>query len=435
LDRSLSLAGMRLLNTSTLEFSEFFDENIPGYAILSHRWESGDDGRSEEVSYEDFVARRRPSSRGTQKIKNFCHQATTAGYNWGWVDTCCIDKRSSAKLSEAINSMFKWYQRSAICYVYLSDVIGMQDIEQSQWFTRGWTLQELLAPGHEEFLNRNWDPLGTRESLGQQILHVTGIDRVFLANSDNSYTQRGRVYRVRTAPIALRMSWASKRRTSRAEDMAYCLLGLFGINMSLLYGEGRSAAFRRLQLEIITRSDDVSIFAWTEGNRWTSGILASSPRYFDACTEFKPLTNENPDHEVLKKREPYQFTNKGLRMQVHLLKLRGLFEVLDQVYGIPINCEKYDCVQPSRPVVVPVHTYNERMWHRVGSVIELTDSQWQELLVNHAEGHHEPVDQCVKCRLREHPSPMNSAHPLSRHALRLEDCPLRNIYVDIYGLA
>ncbi|KAK5102244.1 hypothetical protein LTR70_004547 [Exophiala xenobiotica] len=264
---------MRLLNTSTLEFSEFFDENIPEYAILSHRWESGGDGRSEEVSYEDFVARRRPSCRGTQKIENFCHQATSAGYNWSWVDTCCIDKRSSAELSEAINSMFKWYQQSAICYVYLSDVIGTADIEQR--VHQRLDTARASCSGHEEFLNRNWSPLGTRESLGQQILRVTGIDRVFLASSDSGYKQRERVYGVRTAPVALRMSWASKRRTSRAEDMAYCLLGLFGINMSLLYGEGGSAAFRRLQLEIITRSDDESIFAWTEESPLPMEILTT----------------------------------------------------------------------------------------------------------------------------------------------------------------
>jgi hypothetical protein len=173
------------------------------------------------------------------------------------MDTCCIDKSSSAELSEAINSMFQWYSNADLCYAYQSDVdssedpsLGSSTFQKSRWFTRGWTRQELIAPSEVIFLALGWKEIGTRESLCEVISQITRIDQQVLQYPDTR----------ETISIAQRMSWASRRKTNRIEDQAYCLLGLFGINMPLLYGEGKNA-FLSLKNETLGRSDDHSIFA------------------------------------------------------------------------------------------------------------------------------------------------------------------------------
>ena len=168
--------------------------------------------------------------------------------------SCCIDKTSSAELSEAINSMFRWYSRSKVCYAYLIDVPydGFDDsLPKSCWFTRGWTLQELLAPSSVVFYSAEWTRIGDGEALISVLRNVTRIDEGILLRTKSL----GRV------SVAEKMSWAATRETTRAEDMAYCLLGIFDINMPLLYGEGKRA-FQRLQEEILRNSQDQSLFAW-----------------------------------------------------------------------------------------------------------------------------------------------------------------------------
>ena len=171
---------MRLLHSETLQFREFFDRDVPQYAILSHRW--GD----MEVSFQDMEQNRAPDGSGIEKIKRCCRQARQDGLEWVWVDTCCIDKKSSAELTEAINSMFNWYHKAETCYVYLSDVISREEeeslrqFERSQWFTRGWTLQELLAPQHCVFFNAMWESIGTRNGLSSRLVKITNIRKKFL---------------------------------------------------------------------------------------------------------------------------------------------------------------------------------------------------------------------------------------------------------------
>ncbi|CAK7214707.1 hypothetical protein SBRCBS47491_002241 [Sporothrix bragantina] len=262
---------MRLINTKTLELEEYFN-NIPKYAILSHTWGEG------EVSFTDWkdlaAARKK---EGFRKIELTCQQAAHDGYKYAWVDTNCIDKTSSSELSEAINSMFAWYRDAQVCYVFLKDVpvpgetnavpgstpaggthrkyladrAVLKAFKASAWFTRGWTLQELLAPSKVEFFSAEWLPLGTKESERRLITDITDIDSDYIKRPED----------VSTASVARRMSWMAKRRTTRVEDTAYCLLGLFGIHMALLYGEGHRA-FLRLQEEIIRVSNDQTIFCW-----------------------------------------------------------------------------------------------------------------------------------------------------------------------------
>ncbi|KAF2675092.1 hypothetical protein BT63DRAFT_359876, partial [Microthyrium microscopicum] len=249
---------MRLINTSSFKLRSFDGNDVPPpYAILSHTW--GPD----EISFEqrDRLLRSKDpgfviSSKGAMKIALFCETAKAAGFQWAWADTCSIDKSSSAELSEAINSMYEWYEQAVVCYVYLEDFSGSRNtlsIEGSRcrWFGRGWTLQELVASANVVFYNSNWQDIGTKRSLAPILSDITGIDRSLLLG-DKALTDYS---------VAQTMRWASGWQTTRIEDRAYSLLGMFGINMPLLYGED-ARAFLRLQEEILRHNTDMSILAW-----------------------------------------------------------------------------------------------------------------------------------------------------------------------------
>ena len=169
----LHLIEMRLLNSTTHSFEEFFDKDVPRYAIISHRWE-GDEVSFKDAKKKNIYNDSGQLRTGAQKIAASCSIARSKNLDWVWIDTCCIDKRSSAELSEAINSMYRWYQNAEECYVYLNDVLWDNSSDsssrtsedsfiKSQWFSRGWTLQELLAPRNAFFFDRNWAKIGTRK--------------------------------------------------------------------------------------------------------------------------------------------------------------------------------------------------------------------------------------------------------------------------------
>ena len=315
---TVSASTMRLLNTTSLLLEEFIGDNIPYYAILSHRWEN------EEVTFQDLREGRGPDMAGYSKITGCCRQARLDGWEYAWVDSCCIDKSSSAELSEAINSMFKWYKDSQVCYSYLSDVKERSDFADSQWFTRGWTLQELLAPEFLIFYDNNWKEIDTKPRLLRKIESITGISVEHLVNFED-------------ASIAQIMSWASRRRTTRIEDQAYCLMGLFGINMPPLYGEG-SSSFLRLQLEILRTSEDETIFAWTSEDSRPTGLLARSAADFRKSSKIIR-------GRFIQDRAPYTMTNKGLRLEARLLptdekidNFSNLTSGSIHVHLLPINC-------------------------------------------------------------------------------------------------
>jgi hypothetical protein len=215
-------------------------DKIPPYAILSHTWHEG-----QEVTFDDMRRNLGKNKTGYDKILFCARQAKLDNLDYFWVDTCCIDKSSSAELTEAINSMFKWYSKANKCYVFLSDVSitgsasSDVDFQKSRWFTRGWTLQELLAPASVQFFTRDRMPLGDKVSLGSEIAKTTGIPSQALYHSS-----------VSDFDVHERISWAKHRQTRREEDEAYSLLGLLDVQMPLIYGEGRRSAFRRLHREI-----------------------------------------------------------------------------------------------------------------------------------------------------------------------------------------
>jgi hypothetical protein len=310
--------NMRLLNAETKELVQFLPNKIPPYAILSHTWSSDPD---EEVLFSDIgkeKAKQKPAYK--QKITPACKKALKRGFDYVWIDTCCIDKSSSAELQEAVNSMFNWYSQSSICFVYLEDVPSKTDeaidseieddfITKSRWFTRGWTLQELIAPGNLIFYSKYWDKLGTRELLASSISKKTKIGKGILTAGRAEAIRFDLSFR----SVANRMSWASFRETTRPEDIAYCLLGIFDVNMPLLYGEGATKAFRRLQEEILKNSDDQSLLAWTasrsdkERTEKFRGPLAEHPIEFRDAGRIAPLPGV-PD--------TYLLTSSGLRIDL-----------------------------------------------------------------------------------------------------------------------
>ncbi|KAM5546071.1 hypothetical protein V8D89_000197 [Ganoderma adspersum] len=238
--------------------------------------------------------------RISEKVRQACAVARAHGHRLLWVDACCIDRTSSAELSEAVNSMFRWYRDASVCYVFMPDVppSGAQSAEDdggeedeiegsverraaaeddegtedprdensafrhSRWFRRGWTLQELIAPRVVVFLSLDWRFLGTKASLAKVVQAVTAVDRRVLLHR----------MRLDEVSVAQRMAWAAERRTTRVEDEAYALLGIFGVNMPTLYGEGRRA-FVRLQEEIVKRIPDQSLFTWGDGRYLPTSAL------------------------------------------------------------------------------------------------------------------------------------------------------------------
>lgn len=288
------------------------------YAILSHCWGAP----AEEVQFKEMqgLARMGKAKRkklreriGYQKILKSCEQAFKDKLDWVWVDTCCINKESSAELSEAINSMFRWYESSKRCYAYLHDISDSafpseEDQETfgqfngwPKWFTRGWTLQELIAPRDIQFFNRTWDCIGDKKGLASTLTKVTRVPEAILKDGLSSARPS----------VAQIMSWAADRKTTREEDRAYSLLGLLGVYMPMLYGEAKNA-FQRLQLETIRKSNDHSIFAWDHsGDIGRIGsVLADDPSFFRDCQDIDKL---DPDEFISRFQIEPLFTEKEMR--------------------------------------------------------------------------------------------------------------------------
>jgi hypothetical protein len=241
----------------------------------------------------------------------------------------CIDKSSSAELSEAINSMYRWYRNSTSCCIYLADVSYQpekyylpatrlkfaQAVKNSRWLTRGWTLQELLAPRNRFFYSMNWEAVGFDILVIRPISEETGISLEAFYD-----------FKPERWSIAQKMSWAARRQTTRMEDRAYSLLGIFNVNMPLIYGEGESA-FRRLQEEVLKYSTDQTIFCWRSTNAnyatWR-GLFARSPSEFADSGDIL----ENKRVNAL----PFQLTNKDIQLSLELVPGKWNATALLQCY-------------------------------------------------------------------------------------------------------
>ncbi|THU97100.1 HET-domain-containing protein [Dendrothele bispora CBS 962.96] len=294
---------MRLLSTKTFKV-HIFDSNIPRYAIISHTWDA------EELTFQKIQNLKTAKLHvGWKKVEGACSRALAFNFEWIWIDTCCINKESSSELSEALNSMFVYYSSSAVCYAYLSDASRKEDprdpksgFKRSRWFQRGWTLQELLTPSNVVLVDKDWREIGTRYSLRDAISAITMIPVEAF---------EGR--RIDTFSIAQRMSWAAFRETSKPEDLAYSLMGIFGVHMPPIYGEGGTKAFIRLQQEIIKVSEDRSIFAWVARPSCNEprGLLAKS------LDEFRYSGDIGISESV---KGSYSFINNGLQIKLPMMR-------------------------------------------------------------------------------------------------------------------
>ncbi|KAI0645339.1 heterokaryon incompatibility protein-domain-containing protein [Trametes meyenii] len=347
---------MWLINTVTYALKYFSDPplwvNEHGYAILSHCWDDN------EITFADMQDLDRAKTLpGWRKVENACAAArryhnpvTRKPIEWLWDDTCCIDKSSSAELSEAINSMFEWYNLATISLVYLGDVLREEDRQASgstfrgsRWHTRGWTLQELVAANaHSVFLAKDWSEIGRSRELAPLLEEITGVDRVIFTVPDWSCHMTD----VYNKSVARRMSWAAGRVTTRPEDRAYSLMGIFNVHMPIIYGEGEESAFHRLQFEIIQKSPDHSIFvfgtsleqppstpkprfhhyetqkAYTDVN--AVSLLASSPDAFKSSADVEaiPVAALPRYLNLPPASEPhYTRTNLGIRIQLPIVRI------------------------------------------------------------------------------------------------------------------
>jgi hypothetical protein len=280
---------MRLLNTRSFELRSFGPRELPDYVILSHRW------RLEEVTLKDItgcpVSDVENSARqlmGFSKVEGACKLAADDGYDWIWIDSYCIDKESSADVDKSINSMWTYYTRSNICYVYMADIPDCEAgwgirFQKSEWFTRGWTLQELIAPVYVEFYAADWSPIGTKLERHEEIAAITTIHSELLAQNRS----------IEAYGSAERFSWAAHRQVTHEEDEAYSLLGLFQIHMPMLYGEGRARAFARLQEAIYLSTCDDSIFLFCYSPHFDNQpLLADCPTRFCQRAQCEPCQRQ-----------------------------------------------------------------------------------------------------------------------------------------------
>ncbi|KAF8219215.1 hypothetical protein L208DRAFT_1227448, partial [Tricholoma matsutake] len=255
------------------------------YAIFSHRWSVQGELTFQDLSKLESINEicdclpQGHCATDLVKLVKFCEAALGYQCDYVWLDTGCINKQSSAKLEESIRSMFSWYQNSKICIVHLSHTSVPYTMEQDPWFTRGWTLQELLAPNAIKFFFQSWRPLTPKCNdkipdaklgirLWKVISKITQIPEDQLLNFEPG-----------TINVRERMVWASKRKTTRTEDVAYYLIGIFNIPLSITYGEGQRA-FYRLQVEIMQCSHDRGLFAWNGSPSLHNTMFAAEPEAF-----------------------------------------------------------------------------------------------------------------------------------------------------------
>ena len=286
--------------------------NLFKFAIFSHRW--GDD----EPQFSDMLDRRlaKKPTIGYQKLLKFCERATGYDCCYAWSDTCCINKESSVELDEAIRSMYRWYSIATVCIVHLAQSLTVHDFGSEPWFTRGWTLQELLAPQVIKFYGKDWEPIcremNTSDRAGDKAIKevwsaieaVTGIPHDDLWHFVPSCDR-----------VAEKMKWASPRKTTKIEDAAYSLLGLFNVSLSIAYGEADRAWYRLMSV-IANECTDASFFAWAGQPSPYSRALPLSP------TSYLKLDSRIPDSLFNRRHPSYEATKLGVAIKMLVIPAR-----------------------------------------------------------------------------------------------------------------
>ena len=306
------------------------------YATFSHRWiERG------EPTFRDILMSFRPA--GYSKLVNFCSKAAEYDCCLAWSDTCCINKDSSTELEEAIRSMFKWYRDSHVCIAYLAEATSIDDLSEDVWFTRGWTLQELLAPRMMKFYGKGWAPLSDSVNDKQDVRMLDALSRATgIPHRDLRHFRPG------TRDVHQKMMWASNRTTTRVEDIAYSLIGIFDVSLTIAYGEGQRA-FYRLMEAIINRCGEWEIMAWAGRASADSAALPESPRCYKALGEACSATASGVSGEngltqrAWRGDRNFIMTKQGLQLKLLIVDLpSSSMKLLEGTGGTSVECTRHE---------------------------------------------------------------------------------------------
>ncbi|KAI6101878.1 hypothetical protein F5141DRAFT_1218083 [Pisolithus sp. B1] len=321
---------MYLLNVNTQQLEDIHEQRP--YAILSHVW-----GAGERDYFQKIGTKNVHMEPGYEKVEMCCGLAQQDGLDYVWIDNCCADANARGTQSEARISAYAWFQQAQVCYAYLDDVDGDEDPREkfsrfrgSRWFKRSWTLQELLAPKHVFFFAKDWTMIGTKADLVEIISKVADIHKDAL-----EYPER-----IPCFSIATRMSWAKGRTSTKEEDKVYALMGLFGVNLPVVYGEGKTRTFLKLQTEIMKITDDQSIFAWHSAadaaESDASGILASTYECFAKCGDVQKIPYDQWSEYCAEHFRPKNLASPQLDVDPSCSRLQATLPVRQRGVGLDV---------------------------------------------------------------------------------------------------
>ncbi|KAF9220602.1 hypothetical protein BS17DRAFT_786804 [Gyrodon lividus] len=343
------------------------------YAIFSHRWGIGEP-LFYEMSSKRYGQKPTPDGLGYKKLVRFCEKAAEYGCSYVWSDTCCINKESSSELEEAIRSMYRWYRDAEVCIVYLAQSSSLEDFGTEPWFTRGWTLQELLAPRRMRFYGKEWTPIcpegeGVRaehcgesgeEDVESLPLHLPNDkkNRIMLdaiSKVTEISPERIQHFLPSCVHLAETMRWASKRKTTRIEDIAYSLMGIFHVSMPIAYGEGDRAFYRLLE-EIVQRCRVSDFFAWAGKASPYSYAFPSSPASYgrlDPEIARQLITVSNGDSS-------YANTKSGVRLKALVVPVDFRLNPSDSDSHADYTLEPIATIQPLQAILDFIDRYPVR---------------------------------------------------------------------------
>lgn len=291
----------------------FINDKIK-WVIFSHRW-----GEAEPV-YEEVKENKLSDKPGHKKLRNFCEVAHGEHHaEFVWSDTCCINKKDSTEYARSIRSMYRWYANAPLCVAYLVGTINISDLERDVWFTRGWTLQELLAPKKLKFYNKNWHPLTNIGNDKESPEIAAQIERATTISPDDlrHFSPADRL--TQKYEISKRMRWAALRETTVAEDRAYSLMGIFSVSLYIDPGEGQERALWRLMEQILQFSNSPEVLNWAGNPARETSLSSSAFPSRVAC-----FSGSNDAGTIHRYDEELSMTPRGLRVDLLVLTAKLL---------------------------------------------------------------------------------------------------------------